>query len=124
MVAGVAWQSAGWGFARFVANSSQYEAIYSGFAIIILFMIWLYVSWIVVLTGASIGFYIQHPEYLTVTPGEEPRRRTARCWLICCVCHRHVGAPVVPRSRPANCSSGSGWARLPISRPAPCPMVR
>lgn len=73
VVAGIAWQSAGWGFARFVANSSQYEAIYSGFAIIILFMIWLYVSWIVVLTGASIGFYIQHPEYLLVTPGEEPR---------------------------------------------------
>ena len=73
VVAGIAWQSAGWGFARFVANSSQYEAIYSGFTIIILFMIWLYVSWIVVLTGASIGFYIQHPEYLLVTPGEEPR---------------------------------------------------
>lgn len=73
LVAGIAWQSAGWGFARFVANSSQYEAIYSGFAIIILFMIWLYVSWLVVLTGASIGFYIQHPEYLAIAPGEPPR---------------------------------------------------
>lgn len=73
LVAGIAWQTAGWGFARFVANSSQYEAIYSGFAIIILFMIWLYVSWIVVLTGASIGFYIQHPEYRTLPPGQEAR---------------------------------------------------
>ncbi|MDO4905012.1 MAG: YhjD/YihY/BrkB family envelope integrity protein [Lautropia sp.] len=66
LVAGVAWQSAGWGFARFVAGSSQYDAIYSGFAIVILFMIWLYVSWIVVLAGASVGFYLQHPEYLGV----------------------------------------------------------
>ncbi|MDO5103981.1 MAG: YhjD/YihY/BrkB family envelope integrity protein [Lautropia sp.] len=66
LVAGIAWQSAGWGFARFVANSSQYDAIYSGFAILILFMIWLYVSWVVVLLGASVGFYLQHPEYLQV----------------------------------------------------------
>ncbi len=67
LVAGIAWQSAGWGFARFVAGSSQYDAIYSGFAIIILFMIWLYVSWVVVLLGASVGFYLQHPEHLGIS---------------------------------------------------------
>lgn len=66
LVAGIAWQSAGWGFTRFVASSSQYDAIYSGFAILILFMIWMYVSWIVVLLGASVGFYMQHPEYLQI----------------------------------------------------------
>lgn len=73
LVAGIAWQSAGWAFARFVSNSGQYDAIYSGLAILIIFMIWLYVSWVVLLSGASVGFYLQHPEYLQASPGDEPR---------------------------------------------------
>jgi membrane protein len=67
---GIAWQTAGWAFALFVASSSQYSAIYSGFAIVLLFMIWLYVSWMILLFGASVAFYAQHPEYLYATGGE------------------------------------------------------
>jgi membrane protein len=70
MVGGIAWQTAGWAFASFVAGSSQYTAIYSGFAILIFFMIWIYVSWLIVLIGASVSFYLQHGEYITVKPGE------------------------------------------------------
>ncbi len=62
-VAGIAWESLGRVFATFVATSSNYTAIYSGFAILLLFMIWLYVSWLIVLTGSSVAFYWQHPAY-------------------------------------------------------------
>lgn len=67
---GIAWQTAGWVFAVFVASSSQYAAIYSGLAILILFMIWLYLSWLILLFGASVAFYAQHPEYLYASGGE------------------------------------------------------
>jgi membrane protein len=69
-VGGIVWQTAGWLFAVFVASSSRYAAIYSGFAILVLFMIWLYVSWLVLLFGASVAFYTQHPEYLYLGSGE------------------------------------------------------
>jgi membrane protein len=69
-VGGVAWQTAGWMFAVFVVSSNRYAAIYSGFAILILFMIWLYVSWLILLFGASVAFYAQHPEYLYASGGE------------------------------------------------------
>jgi membrane protein len=69
-VAGAAWQSAGWAFAAFVSSSGKYTAIYSGFAVLILFLIWLYVSWLILLIGASIAFYYQHPEYLVARAGE------------------------------------------------------
>ena len=72
VVGGIAWQTAGWAFANFVASSNQYAAIYSGLAILVLFMIWLYVSWLTLLFGASAAFYVQHPEYL-VAKGGEPR---------------------------------------------------
>ncbi len=64
LVSGIAWQSAGWIFATFVASSNNYAAVYSGLAILILFMIWLYLCWLILLFGASVAFYIQHQEYL------------------------------------------------------------
>jgi membrane protein len=64
LVAGILWNALGWAFAAFVAQASRYTAIYSGFATPILFMIWLYVGWLILLVGATIAFYRQHPEYL------------------------------------------------------------
>ncbi|MGE0347885.1 YhjD/YihY/BrkB family envelope integrity protein [Hydrogenophaga sp.] len=69
-VGGIAWQTAGWAFALFIASSNNYAAIYASFAILILFMIWLYLSWLVLLFGASVAFYLQHPEYLYMRGGE------------------------------------------------------
>ncbi|MEO8411615.1 MAG: YhjD/YihY/BrkB family envelope integrity protein, partial [Propionivibrio sp.] len=67
---GVVWQTAGWAFAIFVASSNKYAAIYSSLAILILFMIWLYLNWLILLFGASVAFYAQHPEYLYASGGE------------------------------------------------------
>lgn len=68
IVAGVAWQVTGWGFAAFIASSTQYAAIYSGFAILILLLIWVYLSWLILLIGVQIAFYLQHPRHLTAQP--------------------------------------------------------
>ncbi len=68
-VAGVLWQTLGWGFAAFVVSSAQYTAIYAGFAIVIFSMIWLYLNWLIVLIGASIACYHQYPALLA-----SPRR--------------------------------------------------
>ncbi|HEA25899.1 MAG TPA: YihY family inner membrane protein, partial [Ectothiorhodospiraceae bacterium] len=62
IIAGILWEVTGWLFANFVANSANYTAIYSGFAILMLFMIWLYLSWLILLVGATIAYYHQHPE--------------------------------------------------------------
>ncbi len=72
LVAGILWQTIGWGFASFVVTSTNYTAIYSGFAILVVFMIWLYLAWIILLVGTSIAFYHQHPEHLAA------RRRDVR----------------------------------------------
>lgn len=64
MVAGAMWETTGWLFASFVVGSARYTAIYSAFATLVMFMIWLYLSWMILLVGASIAFYHQHPEYV------------------------------------------------------------
>ena len=40
--AALLWQTAGVGFASFIVTTGRYAAIYSGFAVLILFMIWVY----------------------------------------------------------------------------------
>jgi membrane protein len=64
LVAGILWQTTGWLFTQFIANSARYAAIYSGFAILVILMIWVYWNWLILLVGASIAFYQQHAEYL------------------------------------------------------------
>lgn len=69
LVSGVLFQSLGWGFGSVVvsASDSGTYAIYSGFAIMILFMMWMYISWLILLVGSSVAFYVQHPEYVVPT---------------------------------------------------------
>jgi membrane protein len=64
VIAGALWESSGMLFTSFVSGSKSYTAIYSGFAIALVFMIWLYLSWVILLVGASISFYHQNPEQL------------------------------------------------------------
>jgi membrane protein len=64
IIAGVLWRWTGALFASFAGGSTSYTAIYSGFAILFLFMIWLYLGWLILLIGASISYYHQHPERL------------------------------------------------------------
>ncbi len=70
LVAGLLWHVLGWGFASFVASAPKYEAIYSTFATLILFLIWLYLGWLIMLIGGSISFYHQHPEYIATPRGQ------------------------------------------------------
>ena len=65
-VAAILWKIAGWFFAVFVVSSGKYEAVYSAFASLIVFMLWLYTSWLILMIGASIAFYHQHPEFLAM----------------------------------------------------------
>jgi membrane protein len=61
-VAGVLWQTVGWLFASYV-STANYTAIYAAFAALFFFMIWLYISWSIMLIGGSIAFYFQNPEF-------------------------------------------------------------
>jgi membrane protein len=80
--AGILWAGGGSIFTSFVVSVSRYEAIYAGFAIVIVAMIWLYLSWLILLLGAQLAFYVQHPEYLplgqrALTASSRTRERLA-----------------------------------------------
>ena len=69
IVAGLLWAASGALFTRIVAASTQMVAIYAGFAIFLATLIWIYVSWLILLIGAQLSFYVQNPRYLRVGQG-------------------------------------------------------
>jgi membrane protein len=60
LVGAILWATVGWGFAVFVASSTRYYAIYSSFAILLLFLLWLHIGWVIVLLGAQVAYAHQH----------------------------------------------------------------
>ncbi|MDO9083629.1 MAG: YihY/virulence factor BrkB family protein, partial [Humidesulfovibrio sp.] len=60
VVAGSLWQAAQWAYIHWQIGFSKYNAIYGSFAQLPLFLIWLYISWVLVLLGAEISFAAQH----------------------------------------------------------------
>ena len=72
LAAGFAWASIGVIFATFIVYSSRTQLIYSGFAVAITTLIWLYLNWLILLMGAQLAFYHQNPAYLRIGR-REPR---------------------------------------------------
>lgn len=64
LAGGILWATSGQLFAAFAANSVRTLSIYATFAIVIIALIWLYLCWLILLVGAQVGFYVQHPEHL------------------------------------------------------------
>ncbi|HXF08366.1 MAG TPA: YihY/virulence factor BrkB family protein [Candidatus Acidoferrales bacterium] len=99
----LAWLVGGRAFAFFVAGSTNYDAIYSGFAILILLLIWLNVIWTILLTGAQIAFYVQYPAATgpidtNVAERAAPEYRALGLLLAVAVRHVHGLAPATLES--------------------------
>ncbi|GEJ55581.1 YhjD/YihY/BrkB family envelope integrity protein [Anaeromyxobacter diazotrophicus] len=60
LVAGLAWELAKALYTLAVARFFRYHAIYGSVASVPIFLLWLYVSWTVVLFGARVAFVAQH----------------------------------------------------------------
>jgi membrane protein len=69
---GFLWAAMGALFTRIVIYSAQTAIVYAGFAVVLLFLLWLHVSWLIVLLGAQLSFYVQHPEHLRTGHADIP----------------------------------------------------
>ncbi|MFP4212850.1 MAG: YhjD/YihY/BrkB family envelope integrity protein [Desulfohalobiaceae bacterium] len=58
-VAGILWHLAQKAFISYQIGVSKYNAIYGSFAQLPLFLIWLYISWVIVLFGAELGAVLE-----------------------------------------------------------------
>jgi membrane protein len=93
VTAAVLWQFASSLFATFVSGSTHYTAIYSGFAIPILSLMWVYICWLIALVGGEVAYLCQYPAMaLASTPRERHRlMEAASLRALLEVARRHVG---------------------------------
>jgi len=75
IIAGTLYQFIQWAYIYFQIGAAKYNAIYGSFAALPLFLVWLQLSWLVVLLGAEISFAHQNvdtyefePDCLRVSP--------------------------------------------------------
>jgi len=61
MVAGTGWEAAKIGFDIYIGHFASYGTLYGPLAIVPVFLVWLYLTWVVVLYGAEVAFVHQYP---------------------------------------------------------------
>jgi membrane protein len=66
LAAGILWIVIGRMFTGIVQVSTHLTVVYAGFAIFIAALVWIYFSWLVLLLGAQLSFYVQNPSYLRI----------------------------------------------------------
>src|SRR5690554_2509265 len=87
-------------FASFVAGSAKYAAIYSGFAVGIILLIWIYLNWMILLLGASLSYYMQNPgsvakrREVQLAPELQERVALALMWMVARPFSRGEPAPL------------------------------
>ena len=76
LIAGLLWATVSRLFAAFIVTSSNYSAIYSGFAGAVLFVVWVHVNWTIIVVGAQVAAYSQNPQLIKPgQPGTAPDNR-------------------------------------------------
>jgi membrane protein len=68
LIAGTIYQFAQWTYINFQVGVASYNAIYGSFAALPLFLIWLKLSWLIVLFGAEISFAYQNVDTYEFEP--------------------------------------------------------
>lgn len=69
-IAGMTWTASGVILTSIFSAGGGTMVIYAGFAIVIIGLIWLHISWLILLLGAQLAFYVQNPQYLRPGRGE------------------------------------------------------
>jgi len=60
IVAAVLWEVAKWGFRLYLSYSVSYEKLYGSLALLPLFMLWVYLTWLIILFGLQMAYGLQH----------------------------------------------------------------
>lgn len=122
LTGGLLWATSGVLFAVFVVNSTRSVDIYASFAVVIIALMWLYISWLILLIGAQASFYFQNPEYVRVgyrplSTGNELRERIAlSMMLLVARAFRSAGRPALSTNDLAQQISVPGILLSPIKQ--------
>jgi membrane protein len=65
-VGAMLWEAGKWGFAQYLRFSTGSAKLYGSIALVPLFLLWVYITWCIVLAGLNIAYFLQHGRRKTV----------------------------------------------------------
>jgi membrane protein len=124
IAAGVIWSISGLVFASFVGHASGTMLVYAGFAAVILGLIWVHLSWLILLLGAQLAFYVQYPQCLR--PGSTLLKLSPSLMerLALSVMHLIARSYAKENKSPASWTANALAERLNVAGAALDPMLR
>ncbi|WP_373046195.1 YhjD/YihY/BrkB family envelope integrity protein [Vulgatibacter sp.] len=75
VLAAIVWELAKLGFGQYAAYAVRTDYLYGPLVAIPLFLVWIYVTWLIVLAGGRLAFAVQHPRALRLAGNEEALAR-------------------------------------------------
>ena len=84
-VAAILWESSKWGFKLYVTKAVSYSALYGSLGLLPLFLLWLYLTWLIVLFGLEITSTLQTMRGKKLRQDEiyrDPRQHVNPYWII------------------------------------------
>lgn len=113
IVAGTVFQLVQWAYINFQIGAAKYGAIYGSFAALPLFLLWLQISWLVVLFGAEVSFAHQNVETYEFEPDCLSVSYSFKKLLALLIAQRLVGS-FSKAARPATAAQISHELEIPI----------
>jgi membrane protein len=87
IIAGTLFQLFQWAYVSFQIGVSRYNAIYGSFAALPLFLVWLMISWMIVLFGAEVSYAHQNSETFELEPDYDDLSHRLKIFLSLRVAH-------------------------------------
>jgi len=113
VVAGTTWQLAQWAYISFQLGAAKYNAIYGSFAQLPLFLIWVYLSWVIVLLGAEVCYVLQNARSLEIEAKFETVSPAQKVQLALQSLVR-IGRAFLDGERPMSIESLAAELRAPV----------
>lgn len=99
LAAGIIWEFTKWGYGLYLEHATHLGALYGSLAAIPLFLLWVYLSWLVVLFGAHLAFAQEAAEDIRIEEGAagaslgDRLRAGLHIMMAAGACHRAGMAP-------------------------------
>jgi membrane protein len=90
VIAGTVFQVVQWGYIAFQVGVAKYNAIYGSFAALPLFLIWLQLSWLIILFGAELSFAHQNVDTYEFEPDARQASRRVKILLSLQITHHLI----------------------------------
>ncbi len=113
IIAGTIFQIVQWGYISFQIGTARYNAIYGSFAALPLFLLWVQVSWWVVLFGAELSFAYQNVDTYDYEPDANKVSPAFKKVLTLQIAHRIIRSFAVG-DRPLTDIDISNQLKIPI----------